>query len=701
MRFLALAVILTSLAGAVSNATPAATPVPDPYLWLEDVHGARAIAWVKAENAKTLRVLEKDPNYAGIYADALKLAQAKDRIPYPQTIRNEIYNFWQDNRHVRGIWRRTTPADYVTEAPAWKTVLDLDALARAEKANWVWQGANCLFPIERRCLVFLSDGGEDAFTAREFDLGTRSFVEGGFALPRGKQNVDWVDDDTIIAAREWAPGELTTSGYPYIVKRVKRGDPLSKAVEVFRASASDVGATPFVLRDGQGDRAVLIDREISTFTSEHYLLTPNGPRKLNIPLKTTVSGLIADQLLITLAEDWKVDGTTFPRGSLVAVNLAAATADPAHLRPTLVYKPGSRETLDNAAVTRSHVIVTTYENVRGRAFVYSPAAHDVWTRRRLDLPDNSSIGVIDTNLRNDNAFLVVTSFLTPSTLWRADANTGSLAIAKALPPKFDASRDVVEQREATSRDGTRIPYFIVHPKNMTLDGSNPTVLTAYGGFQISSTPYYDDATGKVWLERGGVFVLANIRGGGEFGPAWHEAGLTTHRQRIYDDFAAVAEDLISTKVTSPRRLGIVGGSNGGLLMGVEFTQHPELFHAVDIEIPLLDMLRYEKIQAGSSWVGEYGSVSNPEQRAFLANISPYNNLRAGVKYPEPLIWTTTKDDRVGPQHARKFAAKLSALGVPYLFYEVIEGGHGAGANAKETAHTSALAMTYFIRKLMR
>jgi len=697
IRILGLATILIALVGAVPNASPAS----DPFLWLENVHGTRAMTWVKAENAKTQRVLEKDPEFATVYADALKLAEAKDRIPYPSTIGNQIYNFWQDDRHVRGIWRRTTPADYSKPVPVWKLVLDLDALAKTEKANWVWEGANCVWPTERRCLVSLSDGGEDATTVREFDLETRTFVDSGFVLPRGKQSADWVDDDTIIVAREWAPGELTTSGYPYIVKRVSRGDPLTKAVEVYRASASDVAATPFVLRDSQGHRAVLIDREISTFTSEHYLLTPNGPHKLNMPLKTTVSALIADRLLITLAEDWNVNGATFPRGSLVAVDLEAATSDPSHLRPTLVYKPGSRESLHNAVVTRSFVIVTTYENVRGRAFVYTPTPHGAWTKRRLDLPDLASIVVVDANLHNDNAFLLVTSFLTPSTLWRADVSSGSRAIVKALPPKFDASRDVVDQREATSRDGTQIPYFIVHPKNMTLDGSNPTLLTAYGGFQISSTPFYDAKTGRLWLERGGVFALANIRGGGEFGPAWHEAGLTIHRQRIYDDFAAVATDLINTKVTSPRRLGIKGGSNGGLLMGVEFTQHPELFDAVAIEVPLLDMLRYEKIQAGASWVGEYGSVSNPKQRAFLASMSPYNNLKAGVNYPEPLIWTTTKDDRVGPQHARKFAAKLSALGKPYLFYEVIEGGHGPGANLKETAHTSALEMTYFIRKLMR
>lgn len=688
--------MLTLLAGAAPN-----TQGTDPFLWLESIHGARAISWVKAENAKTQSVLEKDPDFASVYANALKLDEAKDRIPMPTSIGNQIYNFWQDYHHVRGIWRRTAAADYAKPAPDWKLVLDLDALAKAESANWVWEGANCAWPVERRCLINLSDGGEDAVTIREFDVQARAFVKDGFMLPRGKQSADWEDADTIVAAREWATGELTTSGYPYIVKRVKRGEPLTKAVEIFRASPRDVGATPFVLRDGQGHRAIFIDREISTFTSEHYLLTPDGPRKLNMPLKTTVSALIANRLLITLAEDWKANGTTFPRASLVAVDLEAATSDPSHLKPSLIFKPGSRESLDSAVTTSSHVIVTAYENVRGRAFVYSPAAQGTWTKRRLDLPGNASIEVTDTNLHNDDAYLLVTSFLVPPTLWRADASGSSLVIVKASPAKFDASGDVVEQREATSKDGTRIPYFIVHPKNMAYDGSNPTLLTAYGGFQISITPFYSATTGKLWLERGGVFVLANIRGGGEFGPAWHEAGLTTHRQRIYDDFSAVATDLIDTKVTSPRRLGIRGGSNGGLLMGVEFTQHPELYQAVAIEVPLLDMLRYEKIQAGASWVGEYGSVSNPQQRAFLAKISPYNNLRAGVKYPEPLIWTTTKDDRVGPQHARKFAAKLSALGDPYFYYEVIEGGHGSGANLKEDAHTSALEMTYFIRKLMR
>ena len=382
------------------------------------------------------------------------------------------------------------------------------------------------------------------------------------------------------------------------------------------------------------------------------------------------------------------------------LRLSDAIADPANLKPVLVYAPGPRESLDQVAATKSRLVLTAYHDVKGRAFISTPAAGGAWTSSPLDLPDDATISLVDANMRDERAFLSVTSFLTPTTLWLTDAASGSLNVVKSLPPRFDASNDVVEQREATSKDGTKVPYFIVHPKNMKYDGSNPTILYAYGGFQVSMTPSYSSAMGKLWLERGGVYVLANIRGGGEFGPAWHEAGLTVHRERVYDDFAAVARDLIATGVTSPRRLGIQGGSNGGLLMGVEFTQHPELWRAVDIQVPLLDMLRYEKIAAGASWVGEYGSVSNPEQRAFLASISPYDNIKTGVKYPEPFIWTTTKDDRVGPQHARKFAAKLSAMGIPYLYYEVIEGGHGSGANLKERAHTTALEMTYFTRKLM-
>jgi len=692
-------------AWAAPMAAEAAAPAveaPDPFLWLEDVHGARAMDWVKGQNARTLSVLEGDPRFAGLLADALKIAEAADRIPAPSFLGGLVYNFWQDGDHVRGLWRRTTVADYARPAPAWVPVLDLDAVAKAEGANWVFHGADCEWRAERRCLISLSDGGEDAVTVREFDLRTSAFVADGFVLPKGKQRVAWADPDTLLVAREWAPGDLTTSGYPFIVKAVKRGAPLSRAVEVFRGAANDggYGVTPQAFHDGDGHQALVISRPLSTFEAEQWLVTPAGPRRLALPLKSDIGDLVAGRLLVTLSQDWTVGGRTLPQGALVSLDLARATADPEHLEPTLVFAPGPRDSVETVAAVKSNLLVVINQNVRGRAFVYTPTADGGWSHKRLDLPDNASIGVATADPHGERAYLSVTSFLTPSTLWLARADTGQLTQVKALSPKFDASGDAVDQYEAVSSDGTKIPYFVVHRKGMAMTGANPTLLYAYGGFQVSLTPAYNGVLGKLWLERGGVYVLANIRGGGEFGPAWHEAGLKTHRQLIYDDFAAVARDLIARGITSPRRLGIEGGSNGGLLMGVQFTQHPELWNAVDIQVPLLDMLRFEQIAAGTSWVGEYGSVANPDERAFLAKISPYNNLKADAAYPEPLIWTTTKDDRVGPQHARKFAAKLAAMGKPYLFYEVIEGGHGAGANLKERAHTSALEFTYFIRKLM-
>jgi len=698
------ALLMGGVVGTASGQGPTsaapADSVADPYLWLEELNGPRALEWVKEQNARTLGVLQADPHFAGFYAQALKLGEAADRIPYPRIINGRIYNFWQDSSHVRGVWRTTTLADYAKAQPAWTTVLDLDTLATAEKQNWIWHGADCDSPSRQRCLLSLSDGGEDAVTMREFDLASGQFVPDGFVLPRGKQDVAWASEDTLLVSREWAPGDLTTSGYPFIVKALARGQLLSGATELYRGTTSDVSTSPFVMTDGQGHRALGVVRGVSFFESEQRLFTPAGLRQLDMPRKAGFQGMLQGRLLVRLAEPWTAGGATFTAGSLVSVDLAEATADPDHLKPTAVFVPGPRETYDGAEATRDRLIVTTYDNVRGRVFLYAPDTAGGWTRRALDLPDNSSLFLVSADDRTSDAFVGVTGFLSPTTLMHVDADAGTAVVTKAIAPRFDASRHLVEQREATSKDGTKIPYFIVRPKTLRNDGAAPTILYAYGGFEASLTPNYDETTGKLWLERGGVYVLANIRGGGEFGPAWHEAGLKTHRQRIYDDFAAVAQDLITRKITSPRRLGIQGGSNGGLLMGVEFTQHPELFQAVDIQVPLLDMLRYEQIQAGASWVGEYGSVSVPEEQAFLASISPYNNLKPGVKYPEPLIWTTTKDDRVGPQHARKFAAKLGAMGIPYLFYEVIEGGHGSGANIKERAFTDALEFTYFTRTLM-
>ena len=692
---LALTIFATTIAAAQ---TP--TAATDPFLWLEELEGPRALEWVKAENAKTLAVLQQDARFAGFYAEAQRIGAAKDRIPFPTIINGRAYNFWQDEEHVRGIWRTTTVADYAHAEPAWATVLDLDALATAEGKNWIWQGADCDSPSRQRCLISLSEGGEDAATIREFDLASGQFVPDGFTLPRGKQSAAWASDDTLLVAREWAPGDLTASGYPFIVKSLARGAPLSGAIELYRGTAADVAVGPFALTDGLGHRALGVNRGVSFFESENRLITPTGLEPLAMPRKANLLGLLQNRLLMRVAEPWTVNGSSFTAGALLSLDIAAVMTDPEHLKPTAIFVPGPRETFDGSVATRDRLVVTTYENVRGRAFIYTPEADGGWSRHSLDLPDNSSLFLVAADDRSSDAYLAVTGFLVPTTLLHLDADAGTTAVIKAIAPRFDAAALIVEQLEATSKDGTKIPYFVVRPKNLQYNGAAPTILYAYGGFEISMTPSYNGTTGKLWLERGGVYVLANIRGGGEFGPAWHEAGLKTNRQRIYDDFAAVAQDLIARRITSPRRLGIEGGSNGGLLMGVEFTQHPELWHAVDIQVPLLDMLRFEQIQAGASWVGEYGSVSVPQERAFLASISPYHNIRPGVQYPRPLIWTTTKDDRVGPQHARKFAAQLSAMGIPYFFYEVIEGGHGSGANIKERAFTDALQFTYFTRQLM-
>ena len=694
---IASAMVLASAAAASGADSGAARE--DPFVWLERVDDERAMAWVRAEDAKTAAVLEEDARYSGLFEEALEIAEAKDRIPEPRLIGGRILNRWQDADHVRGIWRRTSLADYQKSAPSWTTILDLDALAAAEKANWFWSGADCEERAERRCMIGLSDGGEDAVTLREFDLRSARFVDGGFSLPRGKQDAAWQDADTLLVAREWSPGELTRSGYPFVVKRIKRGQPLSAAVEVFRGTASDVGVSPSAFNDGAGHRALVIRRSVSFFEAEYQLVRSNGTSKLALPSKADIVALVAGRLIINLREDWTTDAGTFPQGSLVSIDLAATVAAPERLRPTLIYAPGPREAFQQAAATRGHLLVSVLDNVKGRAYVYKPESAGKWSRHRIALPDNVSIHIVDADLHSDRAFLSVTGFLTPTSLWLANVATGALAKVKTLPPRFDASHHVVEQFEAMSSDGTRIPYFVVHRIDMKLDGGTPTILTAYGGFLVSETPYYAPQTGKLWLERGGALVLANIRGGGEFGPAWHDAGLKTHRQRIFDDFTAVARDLIAKGITSPSHLGIQGGSNGGLLMGVQFIQHPELWGAVDMQVPLLDMLGYEHIAAGSSWVGEYGSVSNPEERAFLASISPYDNLKPGVPYPEALIWTTTKDDRVGPQHARKFAARLAAMGVPYLFYEVVQGGHGSGATLAERAAMTAREFTYFWRKL--
>jgi prolyl oligopeptidase len=676
----------------------------DKYGWLEDIHGEKPMAWVKAENARTAAILEKEKPFEGLREDALKVLDSPDKLPFPQFRGRMVYNTWRDKDHVRGIVRRTSLESYLTAEPKWETVLDYDALGRQDQKSWVGKGLTCLEPEQEHCMVALSVGGEDAVTLREFNLKTGRFVEGGFVLPRGKQRVEWQDKDTLLLAREWGPGTMSEAGYPITVRKWKRGTPLENSVEVYRGSTKDngYGDDPEVLVDGQGHRVTMVHRSTTTFETEHYLLLSSGPTKLGLPLKSRIEKLHDNQLIVTLDENWKPEGGTdsIAEGSVISIDANAATAEPTHLKPTILFAPTAKEFAQGVAVTKNHVLVTTLDNVQGRAYVYTHRKDGKWSRVKLPVPNNLTVGIATTSLENDKFFLAQTGFLAPSSVSLGNAADGSLTPGKMQKPLFDGSKDVVEQMEATSKDGTKVPYFIVHRKDMPLNGSTPTLLTAYGGFLVSNTPAYSAVMGKLWLERGHSFVLANIRGGGEFGPAWHDAGLKTHRQRIYDDFYAVAQDLVARKFTSTGHLGIEGGSNGGLLMGVEFEQHPEMWKAVVIQVPLLDMLGYEHMSAGASWVGEYGSVSIPEERAFLASISPYNQLKENVKYPEPLIFTTTADDRVGPVHARKFAAKMKEFNLPYYYDEITEGGHGGGADNRQAARTEAEEYTYLMMKLV-
>ncbi|HEX4741108.1 MAG TPA: prolyl oligopeptidase family serine peptidase [Caulobacteraceae bacterium] len=698
-------VLLSSLAvAALGWAAHAQTPrlpsaapgAPDPFGWLEQIHGARAMSWVAQQNTRTAKVLEDDPRYAQFHREALAIFTAKERIPEPTLLGDGVGNLWQDADHPHGIWRVTSAEDYRSEDPHWRTLIDLDALSKAEGKSWFFKGATCLPPDDRLCLVRLSDGGGDAVEVREFDTRSGAFVEGGFHFPRAKLDVAWLDPDTVLVATDFGPGTLTSSGYPFVVKAVKRGQSLDQAKEVFRGVPTDVRASARVLRDGEGRVSdVLIAHNISFFQTVFLELQPDGStRRLDLPRKNELYGELGGRLILSINEDWPASGAhgAFRAGDLIGFDPKTGDAE-------LIFRPSPVQTIQAAALTREGVLVQMLDNVIGAVELYRPQA-GAWSHQRLSLPGGSTLNIVAASRQSDRAYVSSESFLEPTALWEIGAADARTARVKALPAQFDASRDVMEQRFATSKDGTRIPYFLIRPKDMKPDGSTPVQMFGYGGFQLSETPQYRPEMGKLWLERGGAYVVANIRGGGEFGPAWHEAALREHRQRAFDDFAAVAQDLIATKVTSPRHLGIYGRSNGGVLTSVSITQHPDLFGAAVIESPLVDMLRYNHLPPGASWMAEYGDPDVPADRAFIAKYSAYTNVKPGVKYPEPYITTNTEDDRVNPAHARKFAAELEALGDSYLYYENTFGGHANDADPELNARRWARHYIFLTQKLM-
>jgi len=699
-RAMLLAGLLAVTGTAATVVAQDSPPADDPFTWLEEIEGERALAWARNENSRTLGALQADPRYQQYYDRALTILQARDRIPGVTFRADGLYNFWQDAEHVRGLVRRASLDSYRTDEPQWETVLDVDALAQAENANWVYQGMSCLPPDDRRCLVFLSDGGRDANVVREFDTRTKSFVAGGFDIPTGKQTVAWEDEDTLLIARDWGGGTMTTSGYPFVLKRLRRGQPLDRAEEVYRGTAQDVRVAPVVLRDSEGRvHGVGAFRSLDIFHNQIVIFRPGGNFTLPIPQRSSIAGIADERLLVTLDEPWEAGGTRFAADSIVAYDLAEWQRDPLRARPSLVWAPDERQTLSAVGITHGKLIVSILDNVRGRAFVLDRTGRD-WRAREIELPRNATISLTAASDERDQAMFTVTDYLTPTSLWLYDDATRRLERIKTTPARFDASRHVVEQLEATSRDGTKIPYFLIRPRDMRRDGSTPTLLYGYGGFQVSQVPNYSGTMGRLWLEQGNAYVVANLRGGGEFGPEWHQSAQLANKQRTWDDYIAVAEDLIRRRITSPRRLGAVGGSQGGLLVGTAITQRPELFNAAIVQVPLFDMLRYHLMGAGASWIGEYGDPRIPEQRAWIQGYSPYQRLTTGRTYPMPFIETSTKDDRVHPGHGRKAAARLAAIGAPYYYYENIDGGHSAAANLQESARRVALEYTYATRRLV-
>jgi prolyl oligopeptidase len=696
-----------------TDLTPEGVKAADPYLWLEEVHGERAMAWVNERNADAHVKLEEDRRFETYRQEAYAILSATDRTPIPSFLDDHIYNFWEDDAHVKGIWRRTTLESYRSANPQWETVFDVDALARAEGKNWIWKGAECLGSDERYCLVNLSDGGKDAVEVREFDTHTGRFVDGGFRLPEGKHRISWLDHDTLLVATDFGEGTLTESGYPYIVRELKRGQTLDQAREVYRGAQGDggYGVSASVLRDPDGKvLATIIDRPLDTFHGEQYLLTPQGPKKLALPCQLELYGMLGDRVIFVTAEDWSLGGQRFKAGSLLAIPLKSLAGEPGALdrKQALLFEPTSRQSVNSGVanyartvvLTRDRVVASIYDNVRGGLVSFAPGA-DGWTRASLPVPANSSVNLIDASRKsNGQVFYSVEGFITPSTLMLGDAASGQAATVKTSPARFDASNFVVEQHEATSSDGAKIPYFVVRPKDLVMDGHAATIMYGYGGFEVSKPPAYIAEMGKLWLEKGGVYVNANIRGGGEFGPTWHQSVLRENRQLAFDDFAAVARDLIARKITSPQHLGIYGRSNGGVLTSVMVTQHPELINAAVIESPLIDMMRYPYLPAGASWIGEYGDPRIPADAAFIARYSGYQNVKWDAHYPRVYVTTNTGDDRVHPGHARKFTARMMEYGYNPVFYEDTSGGHSYDADPRANARRWARHYVYLAQQLM-
>ncbi|MFT3897252.1 MAG: prolyl oligopeptidase family serine peptidase [Thermomonas sp.] len=675
------------------------TATDDPYLWLEDVTGDRPLAWVREQDARTDAELAKGAGFDALQAQIEAILDSKAKIPGVEKIGGYYYNFWKDAQHPRGLWRRTTLDEYRKAEPQWETVIDLDALGAAEKENWVWHGADCLREADggyHRCLIALSRGGADADVTREFDLDAKDWVEGGFFRPEAKGGLSWIDRDHVYVGTDFGPGSMTTSGYARIAKLWTRGTPMSAATTVYEGKPDDLAATAFRDRTPGFERD-FVDRTIAFWNDELFLRGADGTlAKVDAP-NSAGKGIHREWLTLQLREPWSVGGHDYPAGALLATKFDDFMAGKREF--AVLFTPSDTTSLEDVTWTRNRLVLNVLDDVKSRLEVLDPAQD--W--KATPFAGKGGIGTLGVGAvdpdDSDDLWLIETGFLTPTTLslWHSGHQPEAL---KSNPAFFDASKDVVEQHFATSKDGTRVPYFLVRRKDLAFDGKAPTLLYGYGGFEVSKVPEYSGVIGKAWLERGGVYALANIRGGGEYGPRWHQAALKQDRHVAYEDFAAVAQDLAARKVTSPAHLGAMGGSNGGLLIGNMLVQYPQLFGALVIQVPLLDMNRYSHLLAGASWMAEYGDPDTSDWE-YIRTFSPYQLFDPAKSYPPTFIWTTTRDDRVHPGHARKMAAKMLAANKDVRYYENTEGGHGAGATNRQQAHLWALTYAFLWNELAK
>ena len=674
----------------VASATP-----DDPYRWLEEVEGEKALEWVDAKNDASLAVLKDHPDYEAIYHESLSILNSDARIPYPQIRGDYLYNFWQDEKNERGLWRQTSLDEYRKDKPQWETVLDIDALSKEEDADWVWKGATFLYPEYKRCILRLSRGGADAVVMREFDATTKQFIENGFTLKEAKGNVAWKDENTLYVGTDFGDGSMTDSGYPRVAKVWRRGTPIEAAETVYEGEKTDVSAYAGVINTPERQYD-LIWRNVTFYESERYSLADGEPSRLDIPRDADLNAIFKGQAILHLKTDWAVGGKTYPQGALISLDYDALVKG-ARVIQTIV-APDERSSVRSVSHTRDLLLVDMLVNVRSELARYRFEG-GAWRGEKVDVPELGNVSIGSADDTSNRYFFNYENYLTPSSLYVVEDDGATPEPLKAMPEFFDGSKYEARQFEVASADGEMIPYFVVHRKGMKLDGENPTMLYGYGGFEIALLPGYSPLVGVNWLERGGVYVVANIRGGGEFGPRWHLAALKENRQRAYDDFHAVAEDLIARKITSPHRLGIRGGSNGGLLVGAAFTQRPDLYGAVVCAVPLLDMRQFHTLLAGASWMAEYGDPDKEDEWAYIREYSPYHNVREDAKYPNVFFYTSTRDDRVHPGHARKMVARMEGMGHDVLYYENRQGGHAAAATNDQRALMNTLTYVYLLRQL--